>query len=56
VGLAVAIPAVLGLQHLCTFNRGLAHDLQDQAHSLLIDTMLQQDSTEAKAVKRLNKV
>jgi biopolymer transport protein ExbB len=38
------------------FNRGLAHDLQDQAHSLLIDTMLQQDSTEAKAVKRLNKV
>ena len=28
-------------------NRTLAHELQDQAHGLLIDTMLQQDSAPA---------
>jgi biopolymer transport protein ExbB len=44
LGLAVAIPAVLAYNICVRFNRGLAHDLQDQAHSLLIDTMLQQDS------------
>jgi len=49
LGLAVAIPAVLAYNICVRFNRGLAHDLQDQAHSLLIDTMLLQDSTEAKA-------
>ncbi|EOR02995.1 MULTISPECIES: MotA/TolQ/ExbB proton channel family protein [Acinetobacter] len=45
LGLAVAIPAVMAYNICVRFNRGLAHDLQDQAHSLLIDTMLQQDST-----------
>ena len=54
-GLAVAIPAVLAYNICVRFNRGLAHDLQDQAHSLLIDTMLQQESTtktEAKATQQ----
>ncbi|MCH7395542.1 MotA/TolQ/ExbB proton channel family protein [Acinetobacter dispersus] len=45
LGLAVAIPAVLAYNICVRFNRGLAHDLQDQAHSLLIDTMLQQETT-----------
>jgi biopolymer transport protein ExbB len=53
LGLAVAIPAVLAYNICTRVNRGLAHELQDQAHSLLIDTMLQQDSsaqaTDAKA-------
>jgi biopolymer transport protein ExbB len=53
LGLAVAIPAVLAYNICTRVNRGLAHELQDQAHSLLIDTMLQQDSSaqaaEAKA-------
>ena len=53
LGLAVAIPAVLAYNICTRVNRGLAHKLQDQAHSLLIDTMLQQDSSaqaaEAKA-------
>lgn len=44
LGLAVAIPAVLAYNICVRFNRSLAHDLQDQAHGLLIDTMLQQDS------------
>ena len=55
IGLAVAIPAVLAYNICVRFNRGLAHDLQDQAHSLLIDTMLQQESTtktEAKATQQ----
>jgi biopolymer transport protein ExbB len=43
LGLAVAIPAVMAYNICVRFNRGLAHDLQDQAHSLLIDTMLQQE-------------
>ncbi len=45
LGLSVAIPAVLAYNICVRFNRGLAHDLQDQAHSLLIDTMLQQETT-----------
>lgn len=45
LGLAVAIPAVMAYNICVRFNRGLAHDLQDQAHSLLIDTMLQQETT-----------
>ncbi|MGR0305644.1 MotA/TolQ/ExbB proton channel family protein [Acinetobacter beijerinckii] len=44
LGLAVAIPAVMAYNICVRFNRGLAHDLQDQAHSLLIDTMLQQET------------
>jgi len=52
LGLSVAIPAVLAYNICVRFNRGLAHDLQDQAHGLLIDTMLQQETvvkTETKA-------
>ncbi|MFM6907433.1 MAG: MotA/TolQ/ExbB proton channel family protein [Acinetobacter tjernbergiae] len=45
LGLSVAIPAVLAYNICVRFNRGLAHDLQDQAHGLLIDTMLQQETT-----------
>ncbi|QER40620.1 MULTISPECIES: MotA/TolQ/ExbB proton channel family protein [Acinetobacter] len=45
LGLAVAIPAVLAYNICMRFNRGLAHELQDQAHLLLIDTMLQQETT-----------
>ncbi|MBJ8483597.1 MotA/TolQ/ExbB proton channel family protein [Acinetobacter vivianii] len=55
LGLAVAIPAVMAYNICVRFNRGLAHDLQDQAHSLLIDTMLQQETaakTEAKATQQ----
>ena len=44
LGLAVAIPAVLAYNICVRMNRGLAHELQDQAHGLLIDTMLQQES------------
>ena len=54
LGLSVAIPAVLAYNICVRFNRGLAHDLQDQAHSLLIDTMLQQETpikTETKATQ-----
>ena len=47
---AVGTSGQAGLAQVATpvgvrFNRGLAHDLQDQAHSLLIDTMLQQETT-----------
>ena len=55
LGLSVAIPAVLAYNICLRFNRGLAHDLQDQAHSLLIDTMLQQETpakTETKATQQ----
>lgn len=51
LGLAVAIPAVLAYNICMRFNRSLAHELQDQAHSLLIDTMLQQDSAKKAEVK-----
>ncbi|WP_110974995.1 MotA/TolQ/ExbB proton channel family protein [Acinetobacter sp. WCHAc060042] len=49
LGLAVAIPAVLAYNICARVNRTLAHELQDQAHGLLIDTMLQQDSAPASA-------
>ena len=51
LGLSVAIPAVLAYNICVRFNRGLAHDLQDQAHSLLIDTMLQQETPATVEVK-----
>ena len=47
LGLAVAIPAVLAYNICARVNCTLAHELQDQAHGLLIDTMLQQDSAPA---------
>ncbi|MGE8572113.1 MAG: MotA/TolQ/ExbB proton channel family protein [Acinetobacter amyesii] len=48
LGLAVAIPAVLAYNICVRFNRTLSNELQDQAHGLLIDTMLQQDSAAKK--------
>ena len=51
LGLAVAIPAVLAYNICVRFNRGLAHDLQDQSHGLLIDTMLQQEPSATVEVK-----
>lgn len=51
LGLAVAIPAVLAYNIAVRFNRGLANELQDQAHGLLIDTMLQQDSAKKAEVQ-----
>ena len=48
LGLAVAIPAVLANNICVRFNRTLSNELQDQAHGLLIDTMLQQDSSAQK--------
>ena len=54
-GLAVAIPAVIAYNICMRYNRTLSNELQDHAHSLLIDTMLQQDSsvqkTEVKATQ-----
>lgn len=44
-GLAVAIPAVIAYNICSRVNRTLSINLQDHAHSLLIDTMLQQDSS-----------
>ena len=49
LGLAVAIPAVLAYNICVRMNRGLAHELQDQAHGLLLDTMLQQASAAKKS-------
>lgn len=49
LGLAVAIPAVLAYNICVRVNRTLSNELQDHAHSLLIDTMLQQDSSAKKA-------
>ncbi|MFV5590835.1 MotA/TolQ/ExbB proton channel family protein [Acinetobacter variabilis] len=49
LGLAVAIPAVLAYNISVRVNRTLSNELQDHAHSLLIDTMLQQDSSAKKA-------
>lgn len=51
-GLAVAIPAVLAYNICTRFNRGLSAELQDHAHRLLIDTMLQQDSSQAVATEQ----
>ena len=48
LGLAVAIPAVLAYNICVRFNRTLSNELQDQAHGLLIDTMLQQESSTKK--------
>ena len=48
-GLAVAIPAVIAYNICSRFNRTLSHELQDHAHNLFIDTMLQQDSATAQA-------
>ena len=53
VGLAVAIPAVLAYNICVRANRGLAHELQDQAHGLLIDTMLQQESAAKKSDEKV---
>ena len=53
LGLAVAIPAVLAYNICVRFNRGLAHELQDQAHGLLIDTMLQQESAAKKSEEKV---
>ncbi|WP_445116600.1 MotA/TolQ/ExbB proton channel family protein [Acinetobacter sp. WZC-1] len=51
LGLAVAIPAVLAYNICLRANRALSHALQDQAHGLLIDTMLQQDSSAVQQVE-----
>lgn len=53
LGLAVAIPAVLAYNICVRANRGLAHELQDQAHGLLIDTMLQQESAAKKSEEKV---
>ena len=47
IGLAVAIPAVIAYNVCVRVNRTLSNDLQDHAHGLLIDTMLQQESATA---------
>ncbi|AOA59424.1 MotA/TolQ/ExbB proton channel family protein [Acinetobacter larvae] len=49
LGLAVAIPAVVAYNICIRFNRTLTNNLQDQAHGLLIDTLLQQDSKQQPA-------
>lgn len=53
LGLAVAIPAVLAYNICVRANRGLAHELQDQAYGLLIDTMLQQESAAKKSDEKV---
>ena len=53
LGLAVAIPAVLAYNICVRANRGLAHEVQDQAHGLLIDTMLQQESAAKKSDEKV---
>lgn len=53
LGLAVAIPAVLAYNICVRANRGLAHELQDQAQGLLIDTMLQQESAAKKSDEKV---
>ena len=54
IGLAVAIPAVIAYNVCVRINRTLSNDLQDHAHSLLIDTMLQQDSSVQAAPVKVN--
>ena len=54
LGLAVAIPAVLAYNICVRVNRGLSNELQDHAHSLLIDTMLQQDSSAQKVEAKVS--
>ena len=48
-GLAVAIPAVIAYNICLRANKTLNNELQDHAHSLLIDTMLQQPSKQTAA-------
>lgn len=55
LGLAVAIPAVIAYNICVRFNRTLTNDLQDHAHGLLIDTMLQQESAAAVPVAQSQK-
>ncbi|NHC03672.1 MotA/TolQ/ExbB proton channel family protein [Acinetobacter sp. 187] len=55
IGLSVAIPAVIAYNICIRINRTLSNDLQDHAHSLLIDTMLQQDSSAPKATVNASK-
>lgn len=55
IGLSVAIPAVIAYNICIRINRTLSNDLQDHAHSLLIDTMLQQDSSARKATVNASK-
>lgn len=52
IGLAVAIPAVIAYNVCVRANRTLSNELQDHAHGLLIDTMLQQDSAKQKAEEK----
>lgn len=49
LGLAVAIPAVLTYNICVRQNRTLSQDLQDYAHGLLIDTILQDQPVAGKA-------
>lgn len=51
IGLAVAIPAVIAYNVCVRVNRTLSNELQDHAHGLLIDTMLQQDSAQQKVAE-----
>lgn len=51
IGLAVAIPAVIAYNVCMRVNRTLSNELQDHAHGLLIDTMLQQDSAQQKVAE-----
>ena len=51
-GLAVAIPAVIAYNICVRFNKTLSNELQDHAHSLLIDTMLQQESATVKTEEK----
>ena len=55
IGLSVAIPAVIAYNICIRINRTLSNDLQDHAHSLLIDTMLQQESSAPKATVNTSK-
>lgn len=46
LGLAVAIPAVLAYNICTRLNRTFAAELQSQAHQVLVDVMLQQQTTQ----------
>lgn len=53
LGLSVAIPAVLAYNICLRANRSLSHALQDKAHSLLIDTMLQQETVATQTERKV---
>ena len=53
LGLAVAIPAVIAYNICVRQNRILSHDLQDHAHDLLIDAILQDQKPVAETVKQV---